>query len=83
MLLRFYERALKTYKTTVEALVAAQATTLARREYERLMRFVQQAQAKANQARNELDRHRVEHGCYPLTHSAKAKNRLPQAVLTG
>jgi hypothetical protein len=58
-LLRFYERAITTYETTTQALEAAQETHTTP-EYKRVGRFVEQAHAKANQARNELDKHRAE-----------------------
>ena len=70
-LLRFYQRAERTYLTTLDALGAARATT-SRPEYERLARYVEQARAKLDQARNELDRHIAEHDCYASVRAARA-----------
>ena len=68
---RLYQRAVDTFSMAVYALEAGRPS-ISRPEYERLVRYVDQAYARVEQARVELDRHTAEHNC--LARAAATQN---------
>jgi exonuclease VII small subunit len=63
-LLKNYQKAVATFSEALEALEAARAT-VSRDEYQRMAGYVDQAHTKWQHARDALQQHTAEHGCYP------------------
>jgi hypothetical protein len=70
-LLSAYLKAVATFSTTLSALEAARATVL-RHEYDRLANYVNQAHSRSDLAKNELEKHTSEHGCFQSVRAAQA-----------
>ncbi len=63
-LLKAYQESVATFSMTLDALTASRAT-VQKHEYQRMAGYAEQARLKSDQARDDLDRHAMEHGCYP------------------
>jgi hypothetical protein len=61
-LLKIYQETVATFSTTLYALEAARST-VSRVEYERLAGYVDQARLNSEVAREDLEKHNVEHRC--------------------
>ncbi len=61
-LLRAYNKALSQFNLAQAAVAAARAT-VQRREYDRLMRYVELAHVEMDKAKGQVDEHTAEHGC--------------------
>jgi len=70
-LLQVYSKALAVFTATLEALDAARGS-VPTDEYKRLAKYVDQTNVLVTQARDKLEAHTLEHGCFPLVHSAEA-----------
>jgi hypothetical protein len=64
-LLAAYQKAVALFSTTLDALQAARAIVV-KDEYDRMRNYVEQTRLKAEDARIDLERHVVEHGCDSL-----------------
>ncbi len=65
-LLEAYQKAVALFSTTLDALQASRAT-VKKDEYERMRAYVEQTRLIAEDARMDLERHIVEHGCDSLS----------------
>ena len=70
-LLRAYQKALAMYSCALEALDVVRPTD-AKRDYNRLLCYVDDASLELDRARNALKAHAAEHGCFPSALAAKA-----------
>ncbi len=70
-LLGAYQKALALFDGVVEAMEAARPTS-AKLEYQRIVKYAEQAHARMEEAGDKLKAHAAAHRCLPGVHTAKA-----------
>ena len=70
-LLRCYRKAVASYNNTLDAVESARPTA-SKADYERLMKDVEQAHSKVEDAANQLKAHIADHNCVPVAQAAKS-----------
>jgi hypothetical protein len=70
-LLGAYQEAAVLFNRVLEAMEAARPTA-AKLEYQRIVKYAEQAHARMEEKLDELKTHAAAHHCFPVAHRAKA-----------